>query len=213
MSAAQLLSDARQFLDRVGWTQGTERDAEDHACLVGALLAVCLTANGFQTHGLAEPLCLLRQVIGNLWDEKWQGEPGQAYNELEVWNDEPGRTYADVVALICAAEELAREQEQAATETITASTLNGDQGDVTTLSVFRGDGSHVIELGEESLPARIPSKAPEIGISAEIPNVTKSHGYCFVQVLERGTALAFQGIQARQVVGTPRRISSPGEAS
>jgi hypothetical protein len=39
---------------------------------------------------------------------------------LEVWNDEPGRTYADVVALLRAAERLARTEERAATETVTA---------------------------------------------------------------------------------------------
>jgi hypothetical protein len=112
VSAGTLLHDARQFLDRVGWTQFTERDAEDHACLVGALLAVCLAANGFPTAGLAEPVCLLRQVIGSSSGEEWNGEPGRAYNELEIWNDEPGRTYAEVVALLSAAEQVARERDR-----------------------------------------------------------------------------------------------------
>jgi hypothetical protein len=97
MSTARILHDARQLLERVGWTQDTERDAEDRACLVGALLAACQAANGFPHDGLAEPLCLLRRVIGNSEGVDWSGEPGRAYNELEVWNDEPGRTYGDVV--------------------------------------------------------------------------------------------------------------------
>jgi len=112
VSPAQLLGEARQFLDRVGWTQGTERDSEDRACLVGALLAVCKAVNGFPYEGLHEPLCLLRQVISASEGEEWHGEPGLAYNELEVWNDDPGRTYADVAELLSAGEQLAREQEQ-----------------------------------------------------------------------------------------------------
>jgi hypothetical protein len=114
MSAAQILSNARQLLERVGWAQFTERDGQDRACLVGALLATCVAANGFPTDGLAEPLCLLRRVIGNAKGEHWNGETGRAYNDLEAWNDEPERSYADVVALLVGAEEMARHQERAA---------------------------------------------------------------------------------------------------
>lgn len=114
MSAAQILSNARQLLEQVGWTQFTERDGQDRACLVGALLAACAAANGFPTDGLAEPLFLLRRVIGNAKGEHWNGESGRAYNDLETWNDEPERTYADVVALLVAAEEMAWQQELAA---------------------------------------------------------------------------------------------------
>ena len=111
MSAAQILSNARQLLAG-GWI--SERDEQDRACLVGALLAACLAANGFPTDGLAEPLSLLRRVLGNARNEHWNGEPGRAYNDLENWNDEPERTYADVLALLVAAEEMAWQQERAA---------------------------------------------------------------------------------------------------
>jgi hypothetical protein len=106
VSTARILHDARQLLDRVGWIQNTESDAQG-VCLVGALLAVCKAANGFPYEGLTEPLCLLRQVIANSDGEGWNGEPGRAYSELEKWNDEPGRTYADIVAVLSAAEVVA----------------------------------------------------------------------------------------------------------
>ena len=112
MSTAQTLHDAQQLLDRVGWTQHAESDAQS-VCLVGALLAVGKAATGFPYDGLAKPLCLLRKMIGNSDGQGWNGEPGRAYGELEQWNDAPGRTYAEVVALLSAAEVVAREQERA----------------------------------------------------------------------------------------------------
>jgi hypothetical protein len=113
MSTVRTLHDARQLLDRVGWTRHSESDAQG-VCLVGALLAVCKTATGFPYDGLAEPLCVLRRVIGNSEGVDWKGEPGSAYADLEVWNDEPERTYADIVAVLSVAEVVGREQERAA---------------------------------------------------------------------------------------------------
>jgi hypothetical protein len=107
MSTARILHDARQLIERVGWTQHSESDGQG-VCLVGALLAACKTATGFPYEGLAEPLCLLRQVIGNSDRPDWSGEPGRAYNELEQWNDKAGRTYADIVAVLTGAEHAAR---------------------------------------------------------------------------------------------------------
>jgi hypothetical protein len=111
MSTAQTLHDARELLERVGWTQHAESDTQD-VCFVGALLAACKAATGFPYKGLGEPLYVLRQVIANSDGEGWNGEPGRAYDDLEEWNDEPGRTYADIVAVLSAAERVAREQER-----------------------------------------------------------------------------------------------------
>jgi hypothetical protein len=113
MSTARILWHARQFIERVGWTQHAERDPQDRACLVGALLAACKAASGFPYDGLAEPLCVLRRVIGNSDGQDWKGEPQRRYADLEIWNDQRGRTYPDIVELLGSAERVAREPEQA----------------------------------------------------------------------------------------------------
>jgi hypothetical protein len=77
--SAQILSNARKLLEQVGWTQHTERDGQDRARLVGALLAAGKAANVFTSNGgLDEPLCLLRWVIANGKGEHWTRDPGHA---------------------------------------------------------------------------------------------------------------------------------------
>lgn len=93
--AAVMLKDAREHLQRVGWTRGTARNASGQVCLSRALQDVDGTKHGVAVDAEARRIVLSLAMGGR--------------GSIPTWNDQAGRTKEEVMTLLEACEHVEQE--------------------------------------------------------------------------------------------------------
>lgn len=95
------LEDAADYIERVGWVQGTIMDAQGRVCALGALQMTC------SRHWMAAIDCL-EQTIHTLDPDFTYLVGVDQLAPIAQWNDEPGRERQEVLDAFRAAAKHAR---------------------------------------------------------------------------------------------------------
>lgn len=90
-----LLGKAAELLKKIGWCQGTMKNARGNVCLLGALSDMC--GDHFSDNGGAPQYCSLQLDLHETLIA--DGFPPEDAGVVK-WNDRDGRTADEVLALI-----------------------------------------------------------------------------------------------------------------
>ena len=92
MSAAQVLREAADYIEKYGWCQRRYEDARGCCCTLGALAKV--------VSGNSNPLVLsvFNGDFATYTEAKIALSPGVGWMPIDVWNDSPDQTAENVIS-------------------------------------------------------------------------------------------------------------------